>query len=343
MGGRGRRSRILGIAGQDFPAGALLVVEAERRRQIVEAGFALVGGVAVLALPEEPLRDHHERHGGAILALGGFAELQSRPLDPLTIAASLRYDSDDRFGDKVTWRVAPTYTVAATGTQLKASYGTGFKAPTLTQLFVSFPAFNFFANPNLKPEESQGYDVGFEQPLAGGRARLGATWFHNAIANLIEDNAAGDSLANIGRATTYGVESFASLAVTRRVALRADYTWTIARDDVARQELLRRPKNKASLTATWRANDRLSLSASALYVGARIDGNRDFSIPRLTASPYATFNLAGSYDLGGGVTLFGRINNLLDRRYQDPAGFDKPGIGAFGGVRVNLATFRPGG
>jgi hypothetical protein len=52
--GRGRRGRILGIAGQDFPAGALLVVEAERGRQIVEAGFALVGGVAVLALPEEP-------------------------------------------------------------------------------------------------------------------------------------------------------------------------------------------------------------------------------------------------------------------------------------------------
>ena len=275
--------------------------------------------------------------------VGGFAELQSRPVNALTVAASLRYDSDNRFGDKATWRIAPTYTVAATGTQLKASYGTGFKAPTLTQLFVSFPAFNFFANPNLKPEESQGYDVGFEQPLAGDRARLGATWFHNAITNLIEDNAAGDSLANIGRATTYGVESFVSLAVTRRVAMRADYTWTIARDDVARQELLRRPKNKASLTATWRANDRFSLSASALYVGARIDGNRDFSIPRLTASPYATFNLAGSYDLGRGVTLFGRIDNLLNRRYQDPVGFDKPGIGAFAGVRVNLAAPRPAG
>src|SRR5450755_4645051 len=73
--GRGRHGRILGIAGEDFPAGAFLVVEAERRRQIVDAGFAPVGGVAVLALPEKPLRDHQARHGGAILALGGFAEL----------------------------------------------------------------------------------------------------------------------------------------------------------------------------------------------------------------------------------------------------------------------------
>jgi vitamin B12 transporter len=252
------------------------------------------------------------------------------------LAASARYDADDRFGDRATWRLAPAYTIAATGTVLKASVGTGDKAPNLSELFVSFPAFNFFANPNLKPETSFGYDLGFEQPLWNARARLGATWFHNDIRDLIETNTAGDSYANIGRATTYGVESFASLALSDRLALRADYTWTIARDDVASQELLRRPKNKASVAATWQASRRLRLAATLVYVGAWVDGNRDFSIPRLMASPYATVNVSGDYDLGHGVTLFARIDNLLDRHYEDPVGFDKPGLGAYGGVRVAI-------
>jgi vitamin B12 transporter len=219
---------------------------------------------------------------------------------------------------------------------LKASVGTGFKAPTLSELFVSFPAFNFFANPNLKPETSFGYDAGFEQPIFGRRVRFGATWFHNDIRDLIQANSAGNSYANVGRATTYGVEAFASYKLGDRLGVRADYTWTIARDEVARQELLRRPKTKASATVTWQASRRLRVATSLVYVGAWVDGNRDFSIPRLTASPCATVGVSGDYDLGHGLALFARIDNLLDRRYEDPIGFDKPGIGAYGGVRLAL-------
>ena len=98
---------------------------------------------------------------------------QSRLGRSLSFAASVRWDHDDTFGGAVTWRIAPTWEIAATGTQLKASVGTGFKAPTLTQLYVSFPQFDFFANPNLKPETSTGFDVGFEQPLASNRVRFG--------------------------------------------------------------------------------------------------------------------------------------------------------------------------
>jgi vitamin B12 transporter len=88
--------------------------------------------------------------------------------------------------------------------------------------------------------------------------------------------------------------------------------------------------------ANWRVGPRLSLTAVLLYVGAWVDGNRDFSIPRLMASPYASVNLAGAYDLGHGLTLFARVDNLLDRHYESPIGFDKPGIAAYGGVRATL-------
>jgi len=55
------------------------------------------------------------------------------------------------------------------------------------------------------------------------------------------------------------------------------------------------------------------------------------------SSPYATVNIAGAYDIGHGITVFARVDNLLNRQYESPPGFDKPGIGAFGGVRLNLA------
>ena len=129
----------------------------------------------------------------------GFTELQSEVIENLFVAGSGRYDDNERFGGKATWRIAPAYLIPKSGTKFKASYGTGFKAPSLTQLFVSFPAFNFFANPNLEPEESEGFDLGFEQALAGERVRFGATYFHNDITNLIAANATFTSLENLAR------------------------------------------------------------------------------------------------------------------------------------------------
>lgn len=266
----------------------------------------------------------------------GFLELQAHPVQGLSVAASVRDDHDDRFGNAVTWSLAPTYVIAKTGTQLKASYGTGFRAPTLTQLYVSYPGFDFFANPNLKPETSRGYDVGFEQPVDHDRARFGATWFHNSIRDLIDTNADGTSYANIGRATTYGVESFVSFRVTPALQVSSDYTYTFARDDIADVELLRRPKDKVDVSTVWQATRRLQLSATWLYKGGWVDGSRDFSVPRLWASPYAVVNLAGAYDLGHGVSLFARIDNLANRHYEEPVGYDRPGIGVFGGVKVDL-------
>ncbi len=267
--------------------------------------------------------------------VAGFAELQSEIAPGLFAAVSGRYDDNDRFGGKTTWRIAPAYLVPNLGTKLKASYGTGFKAPSLTQLFVSFPAFNFFANPNLQPEESEGYDFGFEQPLAGDRVRFGATYFHNDIKNLINANATFTSLENVGQATTEGMETFVFVAVTDRFKLRGDYTYTNAVDDTTGLELLRRPKHKASLTASWLPIDRLSFSATLLYVGSQVDGNRSFSIQRLDTDPYFVVNLAAEYSVNKGVTLFARIDNLLDRRYESPTGFQRPGFGVFGGVRLS--------
>jgi vitamin B12 transporter len=88
--------------------------------------------------------------------------------------------------------------------------------------------------------------------------------------------------------------------------------------------------------ADWQATDDLSLNATLLYVGPQVDGNRDFSIPRLKMPDYVTLDLAASYRLTETWSLFGRIENATDTRYQSPDGFLRPGIGAYGGIKVNL-------
>ncbi|MBS0580491.1 MAG: TonB-dependent receptor [Proteobacteria bacterium] len=263
----------------------------------------------------------------------GFAELQSKLGDSFYSALNVRYDDNDRFGSKATFRVAPTYTLAATQTQLKASVGTGFKAPTLSQLFQSFPPF-FFANPDLKPETSTGWDAGFEQGFAGNTVRLGATYYHNDIKNLIGSDATFTTWANVGRATTEGVESFLAYRPLKGLALRVDYTFTQAKDATTGQELLRRPKHKGSVDASWQVTDPFSLDLTVLTVGSWVDGNRDFSVSPLEAPGYTTVNLAGNYDLGPRVAVFARMTNMLDRHYQNPTGFLAPGFGAFAGVKV---------
>jgi vitamin B12 transporter len=266
----------------------------------------------------------------------GYAELQSSFDDALFNTLSVRYDDNDRFGSKVTYRVAPAYVIQETGTKLKASVGTGFKAPTLSQMFQNFPDFDFFANPNLRPETSLGYDLGFEQSILGDTVRFGATYFRNNIKNLITDNADFTTDINVGRAVTQGAETFASYQPLRDLTFRLDYTYTQATDDILHEELLRRPKHKVDLNAAWHATDRLSLNATVLSVSSWIDGNRDFSIPRLTAPGYTTVDVAASYDLSGHLTLYGRITNLFDRHYENPVGFLQPSIGAFAGIRTRF-------
>jgi len=266
----------------------------------------------------------------------GFAELQSSLGGRLFDTISVRYDGNDRFGGATTYRIAPSFLISETGTRLKASIGTGFKAPTLNELFVSFPAFFFFANPDLKPEHSFGYDLGFEQDLGPAHAQFGATYFHNDIKDLIDTNDSFSMDINIGRATTQGVEAFVAWRPIQTLSLRGDYTYTEAEDDIAHEELLRRPKDKASVNIAWQATEQISITAEALYVGDWVDGNRSFSIPRLYAPGYTTVNLTANYRLAKDFTLFGRVTNLLNRRYQDPVGFLQPSLGVFAGVKAGF-------
>jgi vitamin B12 transporter len=289
----------------------------------------------ILVLRAEHDRDEIRLPISARTATGsGYAELQSTLGSNLFNTVAIRYDANNQFGGAATFREAPAYVVAATGTKLKASIGTGFKAPTFSQMFENYLSYGFFGNPNLRPESSLGYDAGFEQSLWGNAVQFGATYFHNDIKDLID--APGITYVNIGRATTDDVESFVSYRPIDVLTLRADYTFTEANDDIAHQELSRRPKNKVSLDAKWQATRDLSFDADLLYVSSWIDVNRDDSIPQLTAPGYTVVNVAANYDITEQFAVYGRISNLFDENYQEPYGFLRLGCGFYAGIKARL-------
>jgi vitamin B12 transporter len=243
----------------------------------------------------------------------------------LFVTIGVRADRHSQAGQALTFRIAPAYLLAAIGMKLKASFGTGFKSPSLYQLFAPETSWGPVGNPGLRPERSAGWDVGFEQDLMQGRIVFGLSWFENAFRDLVDfDFAAG--YINIGRARTEGLE--ASVRTRFGAAqLGASYSRLSARDTVAGTELLRRPRDKFSVDVSTPLAGRFDLTVTGLWVGHRLD--RDFS-----AYPYQTVGLPGYVLIGAVLSaavnsrleVFACLDNALDVRYEQVWGYGAPGF-----------------
>jgi vitamin B12 transporter len=239
-----------------------------------------------------------------------------------------RLDDNNQFGNKATYRIAQVYTVPETKTQFKASYGTGFKAPSLFQLYDTYSG-----NLALKPETSTGYDIGFEQPLLKDHLRVGSTFFHTNFTNLITFGPAPTfQNININAARVNGVENFVQWTPLPSLSLKAQYTYTDAYDAGTGLELLRRAKNKASLDADYTFLERGRAGVNIIFNGTRSDS--DFYGSRIALPNSATTNLTGSWQLTDSIQLFGRIDNLFDKQYENVYGFGTAGVSGYAGIKA---------
>ncbi len=262
---------------------------------------------------------------------GYYAEESIGFFERLFLTVGVRSDNHNRFGSETTYRATGAYKIKETGTTLKATFGTGFKAPTLFQLFSQY------GDVHLLPETSTGWDAGIEQTLASGRVSLGVTYFANNFDDLIDFDSATWKYRNISGAETSGVEISAMVRPLDDLSIRARYTYTDTLDRSTRMQLLRRAPNSLSLKMVYDFSDKGNVNMDINYVGTRDD--KDFSTfpaTRVTLGPYTLVDLAASYALTKNVTITGRIENLLDQDYEEVAGFGTPGIGAYGGVRVTF-------
>lgn len=268
--------------------------------------------------------------------LGLVAQYEYRG-EALGVSASIRHDENDRFADPTTWRAAASYRFAS-GTKVRAAGGSGVKNPLFYELF-GFSDGRYIGNPNLKPERSEGFEIGIDQDFAGGS--VGLTYFDNRLEDEIFIRFLPDFTAvpdnRDTRSRQRGIEAFASLRPAPRFTLDAAYTYLRAREDGEVE--VRRPKHIASVNATYASGDRFLATLTARYTGRQRDlafTDPSFVPVVVTLDDFVLVNLAGQFALTERVGLFARVENLLDADYEQVFGYTNPGRAAYLGARASF-------
>lgn len=258
-----------------------------------------------------------------------YVDDQIRIADRWFTTLGARQDNYSLAGVADTYRATTLVRLPGSETGLRATIGTGFKAPTIFQLFDGFSG-----NPELRPEQSKGWDYGLEQPLADGRVVLAVTYFRNDFDNLIDFDPVTFRFFNVNRALATGVELAAAWFVDDAMTVTASYTRTDTRDLETGLPLLRRPKHKAGLAINRRVlAGRGNVNVGLVYVGDR-DDVFGFPLSRVLLDEYVVVNAALTCDVTSWCQAFVRVDNLFDARYQEVFGFGTPRLSAYGGVSV---------
>ncbi|MFM5895321.1 MAG: TonB-dependent receptor plug domain-containing protein [Novosphingobium sp.] len=261
--------------------------------------------------------------------------------DRLSLTAGARIDDHDRFGSHATLGANASFDLGH-GWRLRGSWGQGFKAPTLSQLY------GYGGYDQLKPETSEAFDAGIELGSSNARFHLAATLFRRDSRNLIDYLSFRSDLAlaegggqqtpaqrsgyyNVNRARAQGVELEGSARIDDNVTVSAAYTYLQATDRTTGTDLARRPRNMVSVAADWTTPLRgLKLGADVRMVSDNFDDRGNST--RLDG--YGLMTLRASVPLGTHFELYGRVENVTDNTYQTAAGYGTYGRSAYGGVRV---------
>jgi len=250
-------------------------------------------------------------------------------LGGVVATGGVRYEENNKSGSKSTFRLAPSYTVG--DTIFKCSYGTGFRAPSLYELYSPY------GNTLLTAETSAGWDAGVEQKLGDG-LKLGATYFQMDYTDRIDFDMATWKYAQMpGKTKTHGVESFAEWKPVAPLFFAITYTFTKT-EDASGNELRRRPQHKVGLNGSWKASSTTRLAANLQWVGTSRDlGAKDDAGNTTNLLPaYLLAGISASHKLGNSVELYGRVDNLFDRWYEVAWGYATPGRSANVGMKVNF-------
>ena len=324
------RGPLAGAAGVQY--------EDERQRQAGSTTSNFGSGVFTQDDAFRAQRSTRAAYGEAAYAVGESA----------TLNAGVRLDDNSAFGSAGTWRLGGTLH-ATGGLTLRAQAGRAFKAPTFAELFASSP-FEV-GDPALQPEHARSWEVGADQLLAGGRARVSASWFSQVFRNLIQYAAAAPgepTYGNVAAATSRGLEVGAMVTPhpawsvsVQATALRTRVTDAGGGTSPAFREgesLVRRPDFTAALGARWHPAAGAVVRVDINHLGARDDV--DFSrwpAERLQLPSRTITDLAGTVrlpGLGPALNLSARLENLFDARWQQVVGFRSRGRVLHLGVTV---------
>ena len=233
---------------------------------------------------------------------------------------SARYDDSSAYGSARTGSLALGWR-ANDWWRVYASFGQGFRAPTMNELYDPGYDGYYAGNPDLQPERSHSSELGLEF-TPGANQRFKASLYSTRVNNLISFTGPQSQAINVAHAAIDGAELSYDVKAGDWTAT-ANYTWEDARDADLHTQLLRRARNKASASIERAFGTRLSAGAEIVYAGHREDvGNVDLGA-------YAIVNLRARYAINDAWSIDGRLENLTDRNYVVVHGYNVAGRSVF--------------
>jgi vitamin B12 transporter len=271
-----------------------------------------------------------------------YGQVTLTPLAGLALTGGVRHDDHQTFGGKTTFQASGAFSPNGGDTVLRASFGEGFKAPALFQLFSDF------GNRALVPEEAESWDAGITHAFLGGRAQIGITYFERTSQNLIifvgcfenplpacndpDAPRPSGTYDNVARAQADGWEFQLMLRPTEGLDITAQYSIIDSRNAVTGTRLPRRPKDTVSLNADYRLPGGIGLGATVLVVGDSFENAANTQ----PLDGYVVADIRASYGITQSLEIFGRVENLFDAEYETALRYGTPGRAVFGGVRYRM-------
>ena len=259
-----------------------------------------------------------------------YGQVNLSPVTGLSLTGGVRYDDHETFGDATTFAASGAYTPNSGDTVVRASYGEGFKAPSLYQIYSTY------GNPALLPEESESWDVGITHSFLDRRAQIGVTYFERDSTNLIGFVSTATPpfgfYDNTELASAKGWEFGLAVRPVDGFDVALNYTNIDAIDETTGHKLARRAEDKADLVVDYRMSNGIGIGATVLVVGDSFDNASNTR----QLDGYVVADLRASYGVTEQLEIFGRVENLFDEEYETVYRYGQPGRAVFGGVRFRM-------
>lgn len=254
--------------------------------------------------------------------------------------ANWRTDDNSQFGQHDTYMLGYGYWLTPAW-RLAASYGTGFKAPTMNDLYFPTTPGVGGGNAALKPEESTNREVSLR--YEAGMTHGAITYFDNEIRNLIDwatdPVTYFSSPSNVGKARINGWELSLG-TVLGSWELKGNLTLQDPRDETTQEQLRRRAKQFGTISAAYVSGD-LKVGGELQGVGRRYDDPHWMTgLNQVHMHGYSLFNVFANYRVSRSWQAFARVDNVFDREYEVARSrtvtYGVPGTTAFAGLRYTF-------
>jgi len=273
----------------------------------------------------------------------GYLGAQGVAWERLTLSAQAREDTTSISGDAFTWRAGLVLAVPELFSRLKLSYGTGFRAPALYDLY-GVDSYGYVGNPHLRPEYSHGWEAGFvtDLPVAAqrGAASLSVTYFDNRLHDLIElQYAPVYTPVNVDRARAKGVEVALDVRLNPWLSGEISYTYTDARDALTGARLLRRPYDQAGGRLVIKPIPSVSIAPEVLYTGSFVDyltNDQGVGVGDGLSPAGTIVNVNLCWQAREHLQLFAWGKNLNASRFEPVNGYQTPGRSVLVGGRYTF-------